>query len=270
MTARWRLGLALFLLAAAGPPASAQGRGQDRPVDLELVLAVDVSWSMDEEEQRLQREGYVEALRSEEILSALRSGAYGRVGLAYVEWAGVADQRVVVPWGIVEDRGSLDAFAARLEAAPLRRSAFTAIGDSLAFTAGLFAGNGMEGARRAVDVSGDGPNNVGPPVVPARDAVVAEGIVVNGLPLMLRPGSPGVGTMPNLDVYYEDCVIGGPGAFSLPVRERSEIKAAIQRKLVTEIAGVPPRAVPAAFAGNAPRIDCQIGVKAMPSWMIDP
>ena len=263
MMALRRLGLALLLLPGAV-------RAEERPVDLELVLAVDVSWSMDEEEQRLQREGYVEALRSNEVLQGVRSGVYGRVGLVYVEWAGVADQQVVVPWGIVEDRASLDGYAARLEAVPLRRSAFTAIGNSLAFAAGLFAGNGMEGARRVIDVSGDGPNNMGPPVVPARDAVVAKGIVVNGLPLMLRPGSPGIGLMPDLDLYYEDCVIGGPGAFSLPVRHRAEIKDAIRQKLVIEIAGDLPRVVPVALAGEAPRVDCMVGDKARPRWMNEP
>ena len=274
MTARWRLGLALFLLAAAGPPASAQGRGQDRPVDLELVLAVDVSWSMDEEEQRLQREGYVEALRSEEILSALRSGAYGRVGLAYVEWAGVADQRVVVPWGIVEDRGSLDAFAARLEAAPLRRSAFTAIGDSLAFTAGLFAGNGMEGARRAVDVSGDGPNNQGSPVAVKRDELTARGIVINGLPLMTNGGLTSSFDIRELDEYYANCVIGGPGSFMVPVTEWSQFPEAIRRKLVLELAGTDsatPTGLPVVTVQAEPEFDCLIGEKRWlnRSWMWD-
>lgn len=254
------------LLAATAPAAAAVD------VDLELVLAVDISRSMDLDEQQLQRIGYVEALRHPEVMAAIQSGAVGRIAVTYVEWAGPFHQAMVVPWAIVSSPAEADAFAARVAAAPLVRERGTSISQGLDFAAGLFAESGARGLRRAIDVSGDGPNNMGLPVVPVRDRIVAEGITINGLPIMLKAGSGyGPYNIPNLDIYYEDCVIGGPGAFMITVDDPARFAIAIRRKLVLEIAGMAPEArlIKAAAASPAPRVDCLVGEKQRGRWMND-
>lgn len=249
-------------LAAAGPAAAEK-------VDLELVLAVDVSGSMDPQERELQRDGYVAALAHPEVVSAIRAGYVGRIAVIYVEWAGPGSQVVTVPWTAVYDTGSAHAFAAAVAAAPLARMRGTSISGSLAFAAGLFDDNGFEGARRVIDVSGDGPNNMGVPVEPVRDRVIAQGIVINGLPLLIRPSlSAGYGGL-GLDDYYRDCVIGGPGAFVVPVQEMRRMADGVRRKLVFEIAGLAPRVIPAAFRTVAGKTDCQIGEKMWGRWRQD-
>lgn len=227
------------------------------PVDLELVLAVDVSRSMDEDEARLQREGYVRALADPAVLRALTGGVHGATALAYVEWGGAARQVVTVDWTRIADAGDAAAFARRLEAAPVRRYARTAIGAALRFAADLFADNGFAGTRRVVDVSGDGANNQGPRVDRVRDELVARGIVVNGLPI-LRDGPNDLGwpVDPDLDRYYADCVVGGAGAFTLPARGFDAFAEAVRRKLVLEIAGTPP---PRPLAASAEAADCTLG-----------
>src|SRR5689334_153841 len=221
------------VIAAAGAVAAWPAVAEDLPVDLELVLAVDVSGSMDADERQLQRSGYVAALRHPEVLGAIRTGVYGRIALTFVEWAGPAAQTVIVPWRLIDGPAAADAVAGELAAAPSPSIRGTAIGAALLYTARLFDANGFAGSRLAIDVSGDGANNTGPPVAPARDATVARGIVVNGLPIMLKGGSFGLPI--GLDLYYKDCVIGGPGAFMLPVREPAQLAEAIRRKLVLEI-----------------------------------
>ena len=149
--------------------------------------------------------------------------------------------------------------AAELAAAPYRRASRTSISGGLMFGQSLFAASGYQGQRRVIDVSGDGANNNGPPVTLVRDDVLAKGTTINGLPIMLK--KPNLMTMDieDLDVYYEDCVIGGPGAFVIPIKEREKFTEAIRAKLVQEVAGLTPtpRAVP--VAANAPRISCTIG-----------
>jgi hypothetical protein len=254
------LGLAI---AASSPSRFADLPGGRVPgsldVDVELVLAVDISYSMDLDELALQREGYVEALTSPEFLNALKNGMHGRIAVSYVEWAGVIDQKLVVPWRLIDGRASAEAVAAQISRAPTRRAYRTSISGALTFSASLFDENGYRGIRRVIDVSGDGTNNQGPPIVITRDEVIAKGITVNGLPIMLKRPNPSTLDIPDLDIYYEDCVIGGPGAFVVPIREREKFRDAIRTKLVLEIAGrVPqPRVVPA--AADAPRISCTIG-----------
>jgi Protein of unknown function (DUF1194) len=228
-------------------------------VDVELVLAVDISYSMDLDELALQREGYVEALTSPEFLNALKNGMHGRIAVSYVEWAGAIDQKLVLPWRLIDGRASAEAVAAQISRAPTRRAYRTSISGALTFAASLFDENGYRGIRRVIDVSGDGTNNQGPPVVITRDEVIAKGITINGLPIMLKRPNPSTLDIPNLDIYYEDCVIGGPGAFVVPIRERDKFRDAIRTKLVLEIAGrtPEPRAIPA--AADAPRISCTIG-----------
>ena len=242
------------------------------PVDLELVLAVDVSGSMDEGERALQCGGYVQAFLHPEVIAAIGSGVYGRIAVTYVEWAGPRSQEVMIPWRAVDGQASAEGFAAALRAAPTSHIHGTSISGALAFASTLFDANGFAGARRAIDVSGDGPNNMGPPVTPVRDAVVARGVTINGLPLTLHAGGPegmGYGGLAAglLDLYYEDCVIGGPGAFFLSVQAPEQLADAIRRKLVLEIAGPAPTLQPAQLAQHPPRIDCLIGEKTRPSWL---
>jgi len=228
-------------------------------VDVELVLSTDISYSMDYDELKLQRDGYVEAIQSGEFLNALKQGMHGKIAVTLVEWAGASDQRVVVPWRLIEGPESARAVAAEMAAAPVRRAFRTSISGALIFSTKLFEGNGFAGIRRVIDVSGDGTNNQGPLVAPTRDEVIAKGIVINGLPIMLKEPQPNSIDIKDLDIYYEDCVIGGPGAFVVPMREMDKFKDAIRTKLVLEVAGREPerRVIPA--AASAPRISCTIG-----------
>jgi hypothetical protein len=258
-----RLGAVLAGLALAALPAGGDARAQT-PVDVELVLAVDVSQSMDYGEHELQRQGYVAALSHPEVLSAIQSGMYGRVAIAYVEWG--ATQTVMTPWTLIEDAASARRLAATLAAAPIRTIHGTSISGALDYAASLFEGNDYEGFRQVIDVSGDGPNSSGAPVLPTRDAVLAKGFIVNGLPIMLRAPSYTFYSIPDLDIYYADCVIGGPGSFVLPVDDPSQLADAIRQKLVLEIAGTPPRLTTVAETRPAPRIDCLIGEKLRRGW----
>jgi len=259
-------GILLCVSLLAGLPMMAAGAAAaaDAPVDLELVLAVDVSRSMDYEELQVQRDGYVAAFRNSEVIDAINQGVIGSIAVTYVEWAGAFFQQIVIPWRVISGRTDAEAFAAELAAAPLTRERGTSISGGLAFAAGQFDGNQVEGIRRTVDVSGDGANNDGLPVVPTRDELVDKGITINGLPILIRPSRfGGVFDMPDLDVYYEDCVIGGPGAFMLTVDDVDGFEVAIRRKLVLEIAGLPPHLMPAAETFRPPpRVDCLAGEKA--------
>jgi Protein of unknown function (DUF1194) len=229
------------------------------PVDVELVLGVDISYSMDPEEQALQREGYIAAITSREFLQALRTGINGKVAMTYFEWAGPYDQKIVVPWQLIDGPESADAFAAEIARAPYRRAARTSISGALHFGKTLFGGSGFRGVRRVIDVSGDGANNSGPLVTMVRDEVVAAGITINGLPIMLKRPNSFTMDLERLDIYFEDCVIGGPGAFVIPIRARDQFKEAARTKLVLEIAVLPSDAKIVAAQLRAPRISCTIG-----------
>jgi hypothetical protein len=252
---RWFAFLWLLVLAP-----SAQAADADAEVDLELVLAVDVSRSMDFDEQRLQRDGYVQAFRHPDLIEAIASGPLGRIAVTYFEWAGTGFSSIIVPWMTVSGVEEADAFAALLAAAPVSRQNGTSISSGLAFAGRLLQDGPFSGTRRAVDVSGDGPNNEGAPVDAARDWLVEQGVTINGLPIMLKRVSFDFLSIPDLDRYYEDCVIGGPGAFMLTVDAESGFAEAIRRKLVLEIAGLPPQIVPVAEVIPEP-VDCQIGEK---------
>jgi Protein of unknown function (DUF1194) len=226
-------------------------------VDSEVVLAVDVSYSMDPDEQRLQREGYVQALTSRDFLDALKGGPNGRVAISYFEWSSVGDQKVLLPWRLIDGMASASAVAAELAAAPYRRASRTSISGGLLFAQSLFESSPYRGIRHVIDVSGDGANNNGPPVTVVRDQVLAKGTTINGLPIMLK--KPDLATMDieNLDIYYEDCVIGGPGAFVVPVKAREKFTQAIRDKLVQEVAVAAAPLVRVDAEG--PRISCMIG-----------
>jgi hypothetical protein len=255
------VGMALWSHGGRAGPSAALRLADTRPnavaVDVELVLAVDVSYSMDPDEQALQREGYVTGITSREFLQALQQGMNGKVAITYVEWAGPTDQKILVPWRLIDGPESAAAVAKEISAAPYRRAARTSISGALGFAKSLFASSGYRGIRRVIDVSGDGTNNSGERIVPVRDEVTESGITINGLPILLKRPTPGSMDIENLDVYYEDCVIGGPGAFVIPIHERDQFKTATRSKLVLEIAGRTPAPIPA--AASAPRISCTIG-----------
>lgn len=254
--------LAAVLWSAALPLA----RAADIPVDLELILAVDVSRSMDTDEQKLQRDGYVAALTHPEVVAAITQGRHGKIALSYVEWAGPESQYKVMDWRVIDGPASARAFAAELAQAPIQRLSGTSISSGLAFVAPQFDDNGYQAARRVIDVSGDGPNNTGIPVEMAREPIIRAGITINGLPIMIKRMG-GFFSIPNLDVYYQDCVIGGFGAFLVVVQSADQFAEAIRRKLVLEIAGREPQAIPAAATASGKRIDCLIGEKLRQQWM---
>jgi hypothetical protein len=245
-------------------PTSLAGAPDERPqVDVELVLAVDISYSMDYDELALQREGYIQALTSEQFIDAMRRGPLGKIAVTYVEWAGAAEQQVIVPWQVIDGPESADAYAKKLRDAPIRRAYRTSISGALKFSAMLF-GSEFKGIRRVIDVSGDGTNNQGELVEPTRDDVLRQGITINGLPVMLKTPLASMIDLPDLDVYYEDCVIGGPGAFLVPVRERHQFADAIRNKLILEVAGIVPRKLPYLESEltpvvSPPRVSCTIG-----------
>jgi Protein of unknown function (DUF1194) len=257
--------MAIAALALAALPACGDARAQT-PVDVELVLAVDMSQSMDPGEHELQRAGYLAALLHPDVLEAVRNGIHGKVAITYVEWGGPASQAVVVPWTMIEDEASAKGFVEALAARPIRTISGTSISGALAFAATLFTGNGYDGFRRVIDVSGDGPNSSGAPVAPTRDAVLQQDLIINGLPIMLREPGFTPWSIPDLDIYYADCVIGGPGSFVLPVDDPAQLAHAIRQKLVLEIAGPPPRLIPATATVRPPRIDCLIGEKLRQRW----
>jgi len=258
------LAVAVVACALGMTVAAAQTR-----VDLELVIAVDVSLSMDTDEQRLQRDGYVAAFRDPELHRAITSGAYARIAVVYMEWAGPTSQSVVIPWTVIDSPAAARAFADRLAVQPISRLRLTSIGAALQFARALLAESGFAGMRRVVDISGDGPNNSGPPAPMARDQLVADGVVVNGLPIMLKTASPTFFDLTDLDRYYAACVIGGAGAFMVPVKDVAELTSAIRRKLLLEISGLGPplRLIPAQDA-ETESYDCFIGERQW-RWYLD-
>ena len=232
-------------------------------VDVELVLAVDVSYSMDMDELAIQREGYAQAIVSKEFLQALKSGPHGKISVTYFEWAASSDQKIIIPWRVIEGPESADAVANEIMKTPIRRASRTSISGAINFAMPLFDENPHRGLRRVIDISGDGPNNNGTPVVAARDAAVEKGVVINGLPIMVKEPSYSTMDIDNLDFYYEDCVIGGPGSFVVTIKDREKFKEAIRTKLLLEVAGRTPErpVVPVAAKEKEPRVNCMIGEK---------
>jgi Protein of unknown function (DUF1194) len=256
-----RLRLLAVVLAAVhvffAVPAPSQGA--ELEVDLALVLTVDVSRSMDDDEQRLQRDGFIQAFRSEIVHDAIRKGVLGRIAVVYVEWSGPAEQTVVVPWTVIDGPPRAAEFSERLSRMPIGRYMSTSISGAIDHAVSLLDQSGVEPLRRVIDVSGDGPNNTGRMVTLARNDAVGKGITINGLPFMLKRPT-GFGDIENLDWYYQDCVIGGPGAFIVPVREKHHFADAIRTKLVREIAGRNEAVEPLVKrAQERERMNCLIG-----------
>ena len=228
-------------------------------VNVELVIAVDVSYSMDMDELAIQREGYAQAIVSKDFLAALRAGSGGKVAVTYFEWSMSGDEKIIIPWRVIDGPESADAVAAEIMKTPVRRGSSTSISGAINFAVQLFEENPYRGLRRVIDISGDGPNNDGVPVTGARDAALAKGIVINGLPIMVKEPSLATTDIANLDLYYEDCVIGGPGAFIITIRDREKFQEAIRTKLVLEVAGLMPARPVVPAADREPRVSCLIG-----------
>jgi hypothetical protein len=211
----------------------------EESVDLLLVLAVDVSRSIDDDEARLQREGYRSAVTDVRVLEAIQSGMTGAIAVAYVEWAGSDYQRLVIPWTRIGSPVEARAWAEELEKAPRVALSWTSISGGLDFSMRTLSESPFEGTRRVIDVSGDGVNNSGLAVEQVRDRLVAQGITINGLPIMNdRPTFGRPSPMP-LDQYYRESVIGGDGAFLIAAEDFTSFGNAVRRKLVREIAGRP-------------------------------
>jgi Protein of unknown function (DUF1194) len=230
-------------------------------VDVELVLAVDVSYSMDMDELAIQREGYAQAIVSKEFLQALKTGPNGKVSITYFEWAASSDQKIIIPWRVIDGPETADAVANEIMKTPIRRASRTSISGAINFAMPLFDENPYRGLRRVIDISGDGPNNNGGPVTVARDAAIEKGVTINGLPIMVKEPSYSTMDIDNLDFYYEDCVIGGPGAFVVTIKDRDKFKEAIRTKLVLEVAGRVPERRIVPVAEKEARVSCMIGEK---------
>lgn len=254
----------MLALGASAAPA------EDQVVDVELVLAVDVSLSMSPDELVIQRDGYAAALTDDTVLRAIADGAHGRIAVTYVEWAGSSVQQVVVPWSVIATAEDAHAFVSKMTAMPPRSARRTSISAALDFASSLFDVSGYKGMKRVIDVSGDGPNNQGTPVDQSRDRIADKGITINGLPLMTNGGGMSSAfDIANLDAYYTDCVIGGPGAFMIPVNGWAQFPEAIRRKLVLELAdgdhpirtAMEAQFPPVIRAATTFTTDCQLGEK---------
>ncbi len=233
---RRRAVLATGGAALLGRGARAEGAG---PVDMVLVLAVDVSRSIDEEEARLQREGYRAAMVDPGVVAAVTGGPVGAIGVTYIEWAGIQYQRTVIPWRRLGSAAECAGWADELARAPRDSLNWTSISGAL-----IAAGKALEGcpflaARKVVDVSGDGVNNSGPPPEMIRDMLVGAGVVINGLPIVNDRPNFGRAPTEDLEQHYRERVIGGEGAFLVVAEDFEKFGAAIRRKLISEIAALP-------------------------------
>ncbi|HEY4136022.1 MAG TPA: DUF1194 domain-containing protein [Alphaproteobacteria bacterium] len=238
-----------FVSIAFAAACAAPARAAPLPVDLELILAVDVSGSVDAIEARLQREGYIAALTSDKVLNAIKAGPYRRIGLAYVEWAGATYQQTIMPWTLIETPADAQAFVSKVADSPYVAIRWTSISGAIDYSMNLFKESPFEGTRRVIDVSGDGKNNHGREASLARDEAVAAGITINGLPILnSRAGAYDYGgprgwpSDPDLDSYYQANVIGGPGAFMVPASSFDTFSEAVLSKLIREVAGIAPAA----------------------------
>lgn len=214
-------------------PAAAQTAG---PVDLQLVLAVDVSRSIDEQEARLQREGYRDAMADPQVIAAIAGGTLGAIAVAYVEWAAFNAQELVLPWTRIGSAQEAADWSGRLAASPRESRSWTSLSGALKFSGKMLDECPWEGTRRVIDVSGDGVNNNGPPAEPERDRLVAAGVVINGLPIVNERPNFGMRPTDDLAGYYRDSVIGGAGSFLVLATDFAAFGEAIRRKLIQEIA----------------------------------
>lgn len=250
------LATALFLATSGAVPAQTD----NRYVDVSLALGVDISYSMNDDEQRLQRLGYIEALTSKTVLDGIAAGPNGRIAITYYEWAGDFERRTIVPWSVIDGPDSAARFVAALQAMPPRRASRTSISGGIDYGVSLLEASPYRAIRKVIDISGDGPNNNGRPVAEARADALARGITINGLPIIFSRSFNSSFDIDNLDTYYADCVIGGPGAFMVAISSRPQFAEATRQKLIREIAAPAdqPRIIPAA---TTEKTDCLIGEK---------
>ena len=225
------------LLGSLAAAAAASTARAETPVDLQLVLAVDVSRSIDEVEAELQRRGYIESLTNDRIIDAILSGENRRIAICYTEWAGTHYQVVVIDWTVIDSPSAARRFAEKLAEAPRQSQSWTAVGAALAHAGQRFDNSGFASKRRVIDISGDGRTNDGPPAELIRDRLVEQGIVVNGLPVMMNRTNFGRPPDLTLDKYYEENVIGGPGSFMIVADNFDHFGRAVRTKLVREISG---------------------------------
>jgi hypothetical protein len=214
-------------------------------VDLLLVLAADVSRSVDSGKFQLQREGYAAAVSDPQVLDAIKSGRAGRIALSFVEWSGLGSQRVVIDWTAIGDAESAKGFGDHLLEAPRSFADRTSISGAIDFAMGHLVRAPYDSARRTIDVSGDGTNNSGRDVTLARDEANAQGVTINGLVILSEtplPWNPDHTNPPGgLDNYYRNNVIGGPGAFVLTAQNFNSFGEAIVKKMIAEVAQAQPR-----------------------------
>lgn len=241
---RWLLATLAALSFAACVPALAQsGKAPttDRDIDLALALAIDVSGSVDLEEGRLQRDGYVKAFRDPAIRRAILGGYHGRIAVAYYEWSDAWRQNMVVDWTLLDSEQAIEAFTHKLETLPISRMMRTSITGAIRYSVPMFERLRWVPERKVLDISGDGSNNDGGMVSEARDDAIARGITINGLPIFNdRPNPTGFPNDPDLDRYYEGCVIGGPRSFLVVANDFQTFGEAIRKKLLQEIADTTP------------------------------
>lgn len=267
------------LITAAGLLGALPGAQAREPVDVALVLAVDVSRSMSPRELTIQRDGYAAALNHPDVVRAIAQGAYGRIAITMFEWAGDGSIREVFDWTLVETANDADRLSAIVSASVPIGQRRTSISGALKHAVKRLEEAPFEGFRKVIDVSGDGPNNHGGPVLNAREEALASRIVINGLPLMTSDGPGGGFNIGDLDTYYAECVIGGPGSFLVPVRDWDQFPEAVRRKLILEIGSlpvdvpdvVPAQALPQSLRPSTEPYDCLIGEKIWEQrrWMFD-
>jgi hypothetical protein len=269
---RWYVSIGMVLVLGAIVWGDVAGKAAPSPksrfadakdnvpsVKVELVIAVDISYSMDMDELAVQREGYAQAIVSKDFLQALRTGPSSKVAVTYFEWSMSGDEKIIIPWRVIDGPESADVVAAEIMKTPVRRGSSTSISGAINFALRLFEENPYRGLRRVIDISGDGPINNGAPVTGARDAALEKGITINGLPIMVKEPSYSTTDIDNLDLYYEDCVIGGPGSFVVSIKDRDKFKEAIRTKLVLEVADLTPERRIVPVAEKEPRVPCLIG-----------
>lgn len=243
----WLTGLPLLSLPSKGLAA------EQMPVDLELLLAVDISGSIDADEARLQREGYARALIDKDVIKAIRGGIHGRIAIAYFDWSDSYVQNQIMDWTLIEDEASARRVAQYLLDAQTRTARRTSITGAINHAIPRFGSGAYKGLRRVLDISGDGPNNDGGPIDLARDKAVSSGIVINGLVILNgKQNTWGFPQLEDLDRYYEGCVIGGPGSFVVVAEGFDSFHEAVRRKLILEIATAP--AVPPAWQQIGPSV----------------
>jgi hypothetical protein len=223
--------LATLWTVTAAPPAARAAE----PVDLELILALDVSRSVDAEEMELQVLGTAAAFEDPRVIEAITRGPVGAIAVTVFVWADAHLQETVVPWTLVDSEASARALAARIRAMPRRSWLYTSISAAIDYGVGRF-GQGFEGTRRVMDISGDGVSNAGRPLSHARAAALEAGVTINGLAVVERSPGSWPASLPPLDLYYRENVIGGPGAFLVVAEGFGAFEEAIRRKLVREIA----------------------------------